>query len=880
MSTERIDIQITETGARRVKRSIEEIGEGASGAERALSLLKRALGALGLAAFARSVLATADAWTNMQNQLRLVTDSTAELGVVTDELFNISQRSRAALDSTASAYVKVARQADQLGLSQNEVLQFSESLNQAIALSGSSAQEASAGIRQLGQAIGSGALRGDELNSVLENTSEVAMVIARGMDVPIGQLRKLGAEGKITAQDIIRSFQEARVELSERFGKTVPTLGQAIQVLDNAWTRFIGNLNESTGVTGLLARGLVWVSENLEELARWAAVAGTTIVTVLVARAIPLLIARLGQLAAVIAANPFGAIAIAITAATAALVAFSDRISITEDGMVTLADAGVYAWNQIKKGLETLYNFLADVFRDFVTWTNETFNTMIDISLGFPRMFARGLDDLLKGFKGFAGAIVAVWNQAKANLAGHTGVTLMDALLSGFDQGVKSVGDTGPVEKLLDNLINGARMVANSRIERAAAEENARRRAKEAMDESSVATVTVPTEKGPTFSELLGNLKREGDLLRVNADLREKAATIMQFEEALKRQLTQDEAQQVVAITSTNQALQMRADVLDNISQPAQDFIEQSKALNDVMVQTPALTEQVQQALAELELQFLNMQQGGSFADGYVRQMRIMQLETRNAVADMGAEFASIFGPGGSLSRGIGDAIAQSIVFGDRLDQAMKKVAETVLTQVISSLVQLGINMALNAALGNGLSTAATAASVAQAAAVAAAWATPAALVNAATFGAGAAAGTTALTTSIASIKGLSLLSGFAEGGYTGDIGRSKVAGVVHGNEYVFDAASTSRLGVRNLDRMREGHGMFGAAPTMNIKVVNQNIPGAEFQVNQLSHNDVEIIARRVVNQEAPNVIAADMQNPSGKTRRAVVGNTTAQNKR
>lgn len=904
MSTERIDIQITETGARRVKKSIEDIGSGASGTERALTLLKRALGALGLAAGIRSLLQTADAFTTMQNQIRLVTNSTAELAVVTDELFAISQRTRGSLEGTAEVYTKVARQAGALGLSQLDVLGFTESLNQAIALSGSTAQQAEAGIRQLGQAIGSGALRGDELNSILENTSEVAKVIADGMGVTIGQLRKLGSEGKITGQAIIDAFKKAREELDERFAKTVPTVSQAIQVLTNAWTMFVGGIDSSTGITAAIAKAIIWVADNLEVLARVAAVAGVALGVHFVVGAVKAYQAwRALQIAA--ASTPWGAILTAIAAVTAALVIFSDKIKISADGMVTLADYGVYAWNQIKKGLLLLYNFVGDVFGDFSSWATNTFGIMIEAGLSFPRTIARAFDDLWRGIAGFFGGLGAIVEQAKANLAGTTGVSLGEAFANGFRNGVMGVGDKGPVEGALDSIIDGARMVANSRIEREAAEAAARAQALQGLNQKGSATPITPDQKGPTFTELLSNMAKEGELLNYNVKQRQALAEVLRFEEQLKRELNATEKQQVVSLSMEIDAMGQRAAALEALQGSSMDYIEQTKVLNELMKEAPALTTMVTQALAELELQFLSAQQGGSFADGYVRQLRIMQLETRNAVADMGAELASLFGPGGTMVKGISGAVATSIVnfkeyrsqmeeafrdsdgnltrhfgFWDVLGQKIKDVASSILEQLIGSLIQMGINMAINAALGNALATSATAASIAQAAAIGSAWATPAALVNAATFGAGAAAGTTALITSVGVSKGLTLATGFADGGYTGSGGRAEIAGVVHGQEYVMDANTTSRIGRHNLDRMREGGGMFGSMPNMNVTVVNRDIPGAEFQVNQLSPTDVEIIAKRIVASDAPNVIANDMNNPSGRTRRAVIGNTTAKNKR
>jgi hypothetical protein len=412
-------------------------------------------------------------------------------------------------------------------------------------------------------------------------------------------------------------------------------------------------------------------------------------------------------------------------------------------------------------------------------------------------------------------------------------------------------------------------------------------------------------QKGPTFKELLQDMAKEGELLNYNVKQRQAMAEVLRFESTLKRQLTDEETQLVASLSQEISAMEVRAQTLEDLQGPAQSYIEQSQALNDIMRETPAATEMATQALAELEIQFLSMQQGGSFADGYVRQMRIMQLETRNAMADMGASIAQIFGPGGMMVQGVGDAVATSIVnfkeyrsqmeeafrdsegnltrhftFWDVLAQKIKDVASSIIEQVISSLIQMGINMAINAALGQTMAATATAASIAQAAAIGSAWATPAALVNAATFGAGAAAGSAALATSVASAKGLTLLTGFAEGGYTGDGGKTSIAGVVHGQEYVMNADATRRIGRNNLDRMSAGYGMFGQMPNMNVTVVNRDIPGAEFQVNQLGPADVEIIARRIVTTEAPTVIAQDMSNPSSRTRRAMTTYTDAKNKR
>lgn len=228
----------------------------------------------------------------------------------------------------------------------------------------------------------------------------------------------------------------------------------------------------------------------------------------------------------------------------------------------------------------------------------------------------------------------------------------------------------------------------------------------------------------------------------------------------------------------------------------------------------------------------------------YYNQLSVMQGDWKNgataAIQDYMTEaqdvasqtYDIIGGTMHSLTQGIADSFAQSIVMSDDLSESMKALGRTVITEVLSSLIQVGIRFGVNAALemagitattgakvaAEGIKTGAelgrisavTAASVASTAVttttqVAAAGSTlaawlPAALVaSIGTFGAAAVVGGGALLAAFA------LTKGFKTGGYTGDVSTDDVAGVVHGKEYVFDAASTARIGKSNLDAMRAG---------------------------------------------------------------------------
>lgn len=265
-----------------------------------------------------------DTFINVQNRLKTVTDGEEELKNVTEELFAISERTRSSFQGTAELYARVGLSAKELGRTQSELLQFTESLNKAILLSGASAQEAESGLIQLSQGIASGALRGDELRSVLEQLPAVADVIAKSLGVTRGELRALGQEGKITADIVLDAFKQARVELDEKFAKSVPTLGQSFTVLNNSVIKFVGTVNESLGVTSFLSQIILGLANHVDILA--AAVLVLAISTLPAAiLALKAMIVQSTILRGILAGGIFNPVVLGAAAAGAAIVLLVDK---------------------------------------------------------------------------------------------------------------------------------------------------------------------------------------------------------------------------------------------------------------------------------------------------------------------------------------------------------------------------------------------------------------------------------------------------------------------------------------------------------------------------------------------------------------------------
>lgn len=195
----------------------------------------------------------ADEYKNMQGRLQLVTQYTGNFAEVQGLLQQSARDTRSDLAATVDLYVKMAPALQGLGYNAAQSAGMITTINQAIGLSGASSQAAAAALMQLGQGFGSGQLRGEELNSILEQTPALAMAIADGLGVPIGELRKLGEEGKLTAETVAGALEKVAPQLEEDFKKMPKTVGQAMTALRNEILTFVGATDTAAGGTTALA---------------------------------------------------------------------------------------------------------------------------------------------------------------------------------------------------------------------------------------------------------------------------------------------------------------------------------------------------------------------------------------------------------------------------------------------------------------------------------------------------------------------------------------------------------------------------------------------------------------------------------------------------
>lgn len=260
---------------RKTSDSIQQVGTRSSEATTKVSGMERQLRSMAsmaagiaaplAAAFSAAKIAqAAEEYTNLTNRLRLVTESSEQLARAQDDVFRVAQNSRQALDTTAQVYQRIAQNGKQLGLNLEQVASITETVAKSVALSGASAQAADAAMVQFGQALASGTLRGDELNSIMEQTPALAQAIARGLGVTIGQLRAMGAEGKLSSEAIVTALQNQKDKVDQLSSTLQVTASQAMTAFSNSLVVTVGKLDQATSASSRFAQGILSLSQAMD----------------------------------------------------------------------------------------------------------------------------------------------------------------------------------------------------------------------------------------------------------------------------------------------------------------------------------------------------------------------------------------------------------------------------------------------------------------------------------------------------------------------------------------------------------------------------------------------------------------------------------------
>ena len=262
----------------RVKRFTDTTTKQLSNIERSMNSLNRVSANLfkaGIAGFGVNQLkGFADGYTEIQNKLRLVESASISSSKGLNNVFDIALKTNQSINATSGVYQRFAQNAETLKISQAQIASLTETVSKAVAVSGASAGAADAALTQFGQALGSGILRGDEFNSVMEQTPALAKAIATGLGVTTGELRNMAKEGKLTMDVLVPALERAKESVDSQFDTRILTISAAFENLNTSTIKWIGELDKSTGASEAFAKAINEIANHLTIVASLAAGAG------------------------------------------------------------------------------------------------------------------------------------------------------------------------------------------------------------------------------------------------------------------------------------------------------------------------------------------------------------------------------------------------------------------------------------------------------------------------------------------------------------------------------------------------------------------------------------------------------------------------------
>ncbi|GAA0229973.1 tape measure protein [Metaclostridioides mangenotii] len=255
ISSARAELNNAETQLRQVEQQINNsrnsqdrfnntVRNGSSGFDTLIGKAKQLFGVYALMRGINFVSGLSDQITNTHARLNLINDGLQTTDQLNKMIFQSAQRSRAAYADTANIVARIGMNAGDAFSSTREVVAFAEQLNKKFAIAGTTTAEMNSVMIQLTQALGSGVLRGDELNSVFEAAPNIIKSVADYLDVPIGKIREMASEGMLSADIVKNAIMESANETNKMFEQMPYTFAQLGTAVKNHAFMIFGQINK------------------------------------------------------------------------------------------------------------------------------------------------------------------------------------------------------------------------------------------------------------------------------------------------------------------------------------------------------------------------------------------------------------------------------------------------------------------------------------------------------------------------------------------------------------------------------------------------------------------------------------------------------------
>jgi tape measure domain-containing protein len=256
-------IRMRVEGADASQRQIQAVSQSMNRLSEISDKAQKWAAAIGIGGGLASLVALSDQYSKFTGQLRLATSSQREYAIAYDDVKRISKVAQSDLAGTGMLYARIANGTRELGKGQKNVADITEVVNLALRVSSATTSEAASAQLQLSQAFASGTLRGEEFNAVNEAAPRLMKALADGMGVPIGSLKQMATDGKITSKIMAEVLPDALKQLREE-AKQVQTIGGALTVVKNSFMEFTAIKAQANGTVGILTGSLTLLAENLK----------------------------------------------------------------------------------------------------------------------------------------------------------------------------------------------------------------------------------------------------------------------------------------------------------------------------------------------------------------------------------------------------------------------------------------------------------------------------------------------------------------------------------------------------------------------------------------------------------------------------------------
>ncbi|MGF2683431.1 tape measure protein [Acinetobacter johnsonii] len=238
--------------------------QGINGARFAVNALVAAMAAVGVGVTVSGLATTADSYTNLSTRINIATREGGDFTSAMAGVHQVALMTNSSLDATGSLFARLNAVGKDMGMTQQQALDLTKTVTQAIKIGGGSAQASEAAVQQFIQAMQGGVLRGEEFNSIMENGFGVAEALARGLGVTTGELRKMAENGELSAERVVKALQGQASEVQKTYDQFPTTIGNALQRISTSWEILIGKMDQSNGASATVADWLVTIADNMD----------------------------------------------------------------------------------------------------------------------------------------------------------------------------------------------------------------------------------------------------------------------------------------------------------------------------------------------------------------------------------------------------------------------------------------------------------------------------------------------------------------------------------------------------------------------------------------------------------------------------------------